>query len=163
MELTIRLAHPADHGAIRAVLTAAFGGPVEANLVECLRADRDAAIELVAEADGRVIGHILFSPIEAPFRALALAPLAVMPDRQRQGVGAALIASGHDRARREGWEAIFVLGDPAYYTRFGYSLEEATRFASPYSGPYFMALPLAPLPDAGGDLRYARAFSAAEE
>ena len=161
--MIIRAANGSDYRTIRALLDAAFAGSVEADLVERLRADGDAAIELVAEDEGRVVGHILFSPVQAPLRALALAPLGVDPVRQRRGVGSALVASGHDRAREQGWDAIFVLGDPAYYTRFGYSLEAAAKFASPYSGPHFMALPLSALPEVGGDVRHARAFSALEE
>jgi putative acetyltransferase len=159
----VRAAGPADHMAIREILLAAFQGPDEADLVEQLRADGDAAIELVAEQDKRIVGHILFSRVEAPFRALALAPVAVAPERQRQGVGSALIRAGHERARAHRCAAIFVLGDPAYYTRLGYSLEAAAPFTSPYSGSHFMALALAQLPATGGEIRYARAFSALEE
>ncbi|HUE79983.1 MAG TPA: N-acetyltransferase [Sphingomicrobium sp.] len=161
--MTVRAADRADHAAIRDLLRAAFAGPVEADLVERLRADGDTAIELIAEAGGRVAGHILFSPMQASFRALALAPLAVAPEMQRQGIGAALIGSGHDRARQQGWDAIFVLGDPGYYARFGYSLEAAAKVVSPYSGPHFMAFPLATLPPTGGDVRHARAFATLEE
>jgi putative acetyltransferase len=161
--MIIRAAEASDHSAIRTLLAAAFGGSVEAGLIEALRADGDVAVELVAEDEGLVVGHILFSPMQAPFRALALAPLAVAPGHQRAGVGSALVDAGHNQARAQGWEAIFVVGDPAYYTRFGYSLEAAARFASPYSGPHFLALPLTALPVSGGDLRHARAFSALEE
>ena len=161
--MTIRAAGPADHAAIREVLLTAFPGADEADLVEQLRADGDAAIELVAGDGGRIVGHILFSPVEAPFRALALAPVAVAPERHGQGIGSRLIDAGHAAAREQGWTAIFVVGDPGYYTRFGYSLEAAAKFDSPYSGPYFMALPLASLPATGGEVRHARAFAALEE
>ncbi len=158
--MIIRAATLADHAAIREVLLAAFPGPDEAELVERLRADGDAAIELVAELDGRVVGHILFSPVQAPFRALALAPVAVAPDEQRRGVGAALIEAGHALAREQGWKAIFVLGEPAYYRRFGYDAALAAGFSSPYAGDYFMALALqGPLPATQGEVIHARAFA----
>ena len=134
--MIVRPAEAGDHAAIRAVLLAAFPGTDEADLVEQLRADGDAPIELVGELDGRVVGHILFSPVKAPFRALALAPLAVAPDEQRGGIGSELIRAGHELARKQGWEAVFVLGDPAYYGRFGYDAELAAGFSSPYAGEY---------------------------
>ena len=158
--MIIRLAEDRDHAAIREILLAAFPGPDEANLVEALRRDDDAAIELVAEQQ-EPVGHILFSRMDAPLRALALAPVAVTPDRQGQGIGAALIEAGHQAARRQGWDAIFVVGDPAYYARFGYDLELAAGFDSPYAGPHFMVLPLAAsLPAQRGSLTYASAFAA---
>ena len=159
--MNIRAAGPADHAAVRAILLAAFPGPDEADLVERLRADGDSAIELVAERDGRIVGHVLFSPVEAPFRALALAPVAVAPDRQGEGIGSALIHAGHEAARRQGWDAIFVVGEPEYYRRFGYGAALAAGFASPYAGSYFMVLALrGPLPAGKGEVRHAAAFSA---
>ena len=77
--MNIRAAAPVDHSAIREVLLAAFRAPDEADLVEQLRADGDAAIEMVAEQDGLIVGHILFSPVQAPFRALALARSPLLP------------------------------------------------------------------------------------
>lgn len=161
--MNIRSAEPADHGAIREILLAAFPGPGEADLVEQLRADRDSAIELVADDDSGIVGHVLFSPVDAPVRALALAPVAVAPERQGQGIGSALIKAGHRRAREQGREAIFVLGNPGYYMRFSYSLEAAAKFRSPYSGSCFMVLALVSLPATARDVRHARAFSALEE
>lgn len=158
--MTIRPAEARDHPAIREVLLAAFPGPGEADLVESLRREGDTAIELVAERDGAVVGHILFSPMKAPFRALALGPLAVAPDRHRQGIGSALVKAGHAIARGQGWDAIFLLGDPAYYHRFGYDLALAAGFSSPYAGPHFMALALdGALPATTGAVHYARAFA----
>jgi putative acetyltransferase len=68
----------------------------------------------------------------------------VRPDRQRRGIGGALIRAGLDRARGEGWEAVIVLGDPAYYPRFGFSAAQACHLAAPFSGEAFMALALRP-------------------
>ena len=159
--MIIRAAEATDHPAIRDVLLAAFPSPDEARLVEQLRADGDAVIELAAAIGNRIVGHILFSPVDAPIRALALAPVAVAPDRQRRGIGSALIDAGHELAREQDWQAIFVVGEPEYYRRFGYDAALAAGFAGPYSGPHFMALALGgALPATTGEVRHARAFAA---
>lgn len=158
--MNIRPAEPRDHAGVGEVLLAAFPGPDEADLVGRLRADGEATIELVAEHDGRIVGHILFSPVDAPFRALSLAPLAVTPERQGDGIGSALIAAGHELACAQGWDAIFVVGEPDYYGRFGYDATLAAGFASSYASPYFMVLALAgDLPTRQGGVRHARAFA----
>lgn len=132
----------ADRTAIRQIVAAAFGGDIEADLVDALRTDGDSSISLVAEDEGAIIGHVLFSPMEAPFRALGLGPVAVLPARQRSGVGGALIRAGIEEARRQGWQGIFVLGEPAFYRRFGFDPALAAGFDCVYAGPYLMALPL---------------------
>ena len=158
--MIVRPAEPADHDAIRQVLLAAFPDATEADLVEQLRSGGHAEIELVAELDGAVVGHVLFSPMEAPFRALALAPVAVIPPRQRNGIGSALIEHGHDLARQGGWQAIFLVGEPEYYSRFGYSTDAAKPFGCAFAGPYFMMRPIEqPLPAASGEVRYAPPFA----
>jgi len=148
--------------AIGAVLEAAFGRADEARLVERLRADRALVLSLAAIEDDAVIGHVAFSAMRAPFRALGLGPVAVAPARQRSGVGRSLIGEGLARARAAGWEAVFVLGDPSYYRRFGFSVEDAAGFTSPYAGPHFMALALGGprLPASTGPVEYAPAFGA---
>lgn len=162
--MIVRDAQPTDFAAIRNLLAAAFGGVAEADLVEQLRCDGDASIELVAEDRGKIVGHILFSPVEAPMRALALAPVAVVPNCQHVGIGSALIEAGHALAREQGWQASFVLGEPGYYRRFGYDPVLAEPFISPYAGPYFMALELDPnVRLSGGAVGHARAFAALEE
>jgi len=158
---TIRPERPGDEAAIAGMVERAFGRPDEARLIERLRADGDVAISLIAEADGAIVAHVLLSRMDAPFRALGLAPVAVAPDRQQHGIGGALIRAALASARSDGWEAVFVLGEPAYYRRFGFSAELAAGFASPYAGPYLLALALAgPLPAAHGRIDYAPAFSA---
>lgn len=162
--MIVRPFETGDAPAVRTVLLAAFPTAAEAKLVEQLRADGDSAIELVAEIDGTIAGHILFSPVEAPFRALSLGPVAVLPTRQGEGIGSALIAAGHEVARDQGCDAVFVLGEPAYYRRFGYDPALASGFSSPYAGEYFMALALdGPLPATSGAIRHAPAFAAIEE
>jgi putative acetyltransferase len=141
----IRYAKAGDHEAIAGVLTAAFGRPDEARLVQRLRADEDTLFELVAEEDGEVAGHVLFSRLWADRFELygALAPLAVHPSRHRQGLGAKLVRSGVECAREFGCFGLLVLGDPAYYGRFGFSAAAAGEVASPYRGlAAFQALAL---------------------
>jgi len=159
--MTIRRERAGDLDAIGDVVARAFGRPDEARLVAQLRRDGDAAISLVAVDGEAVIGHVLLSPMVAPFRAVGLAPLSVLPDRQKQGIGAALINAAIAGARRDGWDAVFVLGDPAYCCRFGFRADLAAGFASPYAGPHFMVLPLAQaLPATTGAVDYAPAFRA---
>ena len=143
---------------MRAVVRAAFGQDDEADLVEALRRDRDAAIALVAERDGTIVGHVLFSPMREPERCLGLAPVSVTPGFQGQGIGSALIRAGIEQARRNGWRGIFVLGHADYYPRFGFSPEAARGFTSPFAGPHFMFLPLTDDAPREGGARYAAAF-----
>lgn len=158
--MQIRDALPADHPAIRAVVAVAFGQPDEARLVDRLRADGDALVELVAEADGAIVGHILFSPLGiGAGDGAALAPLAVAPAGQRRGVGGALVRAGLDRCRQLGVPAVVVLGHPDYYSRFGFDAALAASLAAPFSGPSLMAIELTPgALSAGGALAYAPAF-----
>jgi putative acetyltransferase len=160
----IRDAGPRDFPAIRAVTRHAFGRADEANLVEKLRSDGDVLFELVAATDIALEGHVLYSrlPIERgseTLQAAALAPVSVLPAFQRQGLGKALIEAGNARCAELGCSAIVVLGEPAYYLRFGFSAAAAESLQAPFSGPAFMALELTPgaLRD-GGRVRYAKAF-----
>jgi len=155
----IRNEELADRTAVRAIIEAAFAGPDEADLVDRLRDDGDCELSLVAVEGGRVVGHVLFSKMGAPFPALGLAPLAVAPDRQRSGIGSRLVRAGLERARSAGWRGVFVLGDPNYYRRFGFDAALASGFDSPYAGPHLMALALgSALPASGGKIEYAPAF-----
>jgi putative acetyltransferase len=141
----IRYAKASDHEAIAEVVEAAFGRRDEADLVARLRADEDVMFELVAEEDGEVCGHILFSRLWADRFELygALAPLAVHPSRHRQGLGSKLVRSGVECAREFGCFGLLVLGDPAYYGRFGFSAETAGEVIAPYRGlAAFQALAL---------------------
>jgi putative acetyltransferase len=169
-ELGIRAAMAADAKAVDALIRAAFAGTAfghqgEADLVRMIEADGDALVSLVAERGGDIVGHVLFSrmDVEADGDAVAaagLAPVSVAPDRQRRGVGAALIRAGLDVLREQGVAMSFVLGHDDYYPRFGYSPELAARFVSPFSGPHFMAMMLdsaAEWPQ-GGRADYAPAF-----
>ena len=162
----IRPAAPEHAAGIRAVHEAAFPTPVEADLVEALVRDGDAVVSLVAERQGGIVGHVLLSRMTVTadgqeLRALGLAPVGVLPGYQGGGIGAALIEGALGVARATGEEIVFLLGEPDYYRRFGFSAEAAAPFASPYAGPWFMALPLRPgfvAPEAG-EAAYAPAFS----
>jgi putative acetyltransferase len=159
----IRPASAGDRAAIHALVERAFGQPLEADLVDRLAADGDAVLELVAETDGRIVGHVLFSRLLVDgdgmlFPAVALAPLAVDPALQRAGIGSALVEEAHRRLATAGEELSVVLGDPAYYGRFGYRHERARLFASDYQGDALQALAWGAAP-ATGRLVYAAAFA----
>ena len=158
--LDIRPEAPADIAAIRAVNRAAFPGPNEAALVDLARARGKAALSLVAVNGGAVLGHVLFSPLslEAPRpradavpRGLGLGPVAVLPERQRTGIGSRLIRAGLDAARRQGYDYVVLLGDPAYYSRFGFRPARAFGLDGDYGdGDEFQAVELRPGALAGG-------------
>ncbi len=159
-----------DADAIRAVHLKAFPTAAEAELVDRLRADSDSEICLVAELAGDTVGHVMLSRMSVrgdgrAFRALGLGPIGVLPRAQGGGVGFDLIRGALAIAGTLGEEVVFVLGEPDYYRRFGFSAEAAAPFASPYAGPFFMALwlrPQAPSPVAG-TAAYAPAFGAPGE
>lgn len=168
--VVIRPTRTDDREAIDGVVRAAFAGTEfghqgEAELVRVVEVDGDVLLSLVAEKAEGIAGHVLFSRMTveadgAPLAAAGLAPVSVAPDLQGQGIGSALIRAGLAELRAQGVAISFVLGDPAYYMRFGYSSDLAARFASPFSGPYLMAMMLdshAEWPQ-GGQAHYAPAF-----
>lgn len=158
--LRIRDEEPKDAPAIHALVTAAFGQTLEADLVDRLRSDGDSVLSLVAIDANAIVGHVMFSRMTAPFAAVGLAPVSVSPSRQRHGVGRALIREGLRRLAAGPWQAVFVLGDPAYYQRFGFDAALAGGFTSPYAGPHLMALSLrGDLPVRTGRIDYAPAFA----
>lgn len=131
-----------EMAAIRAIHEAAFATPAEASLVEALLDADTTTISLMALCDGKPAGHILLSEIGAPIRAAALAPLAVLGTYREMGAGSALVRAALEKARELGFAAIFVLGDPAYYERFGFKAGLARGFDVPWKGRHFMALEL---------------------
>jgi putative acetyltransferase len=135
-------------------------------LIEALRDSEVAAIELVAFEGARIVGHILFSALDVAIdnravKALALAPMAVHPSHQRQGIGSALVRAGLEQAHADGWDAVIVLGHPRYYPRFGFTVAQTRHLEAPYSGDAFMALALRPgaLDGHRGRVVYPAAFS----
>jgi putative acetyltransferase len=138
---------PADAAAIRAVEEAAFGQPDEAGMVEASRAEGGAWIELVAEEDDEIVGHILMNrmTVTPPKLIAGLAPVAVAPSHQGHGIGDALCRAGIEAVRALGAEAVVLLGHPDYYPRFGFSAAAASGLESPYAGnAAFMAMALTP-------------------
>lgn len=149
MTIAIRPATGGDVAAIDALLRRSFPAPDEAMLVQRLCVDGDMVLTLVAddEDSGELAGVVVFSAmrVEAGDRlipAVALAPIAVAASHRRQGVAEALVQAGLDHLGAAGAAVCFVLGDPAYYGRFGFSADHAAGFSSPYAGEYFMAVPL---------------------
>lgn len=140
--LKIRHEAPGDRHQVRDLLVAAFGGSGEAGLVDRLRENGALTLSLVAELSGRIAGHCALSHLKSPERSLALAPVAVMPDLQRRGIGMKLVERALALAKERGCTLVFVLGDPTYYGRFGFSVEAARPFSSPLAGDHFMALRL---------------------
>ena len=152
----------ADKEAIYETVRSAFNQAMEADLVDELRMSGDSELSLIAEEDGKVIGHILFSRMQSPEGALGLAPVSVLPDQQGKGIGSALIQEGLARAKQAGWKAVFLLGEPDYYSRFGFTVEAALPFDTVYPVQYFVALELESggLPVSGGRAVYAQPFLA---
>jgi putative acetyltransferase len=163
--VSIRPESPADLDVIRAVNRIAFDSDEEPMLVDGLRDGGHVLVSFVAEVDQEVVGHILFTalPIETvdgTIHAAALAPLAVQPEYQNQGIGSALVMAGLGRCRELALDAVVVLGHPNYYPRFGFSAELAENLRAPFEGEAFMALDLRPgiLDGCDGMVRYAPPF-----
>jgi putative acetyltransferase len=168
MSVEIRAAEAGDAAGIRAVHLAAFPAPVEADLVEQIHADGDVVLSLVAVEGRGIVGHLLIGRMTAEgdgrsYRAVGLAPVGVLPARQKRGIGSALVRDAVERLRAAGEEIVFLVGEPQYYRRFGFDAATAAPFASPYAGDYFMALALGEveLPRAGR-ADYAPAFAGLE-
>src|SRR5262249_54695845 len=156
--LIIRNETARDYDAVSKLLLLAFGEDSPGGLANDLRQSGDAVLSMVAEHEGKIAGHLLFSRIEAPLRALTLAPLGVRPELQKRGIGSALIRHGLERVGKEGWDAVFVLGSPAYYRRFGFDPALARNYDNPYNGPAFMALLLHGAAPRTGHLVFPSAF-----
>ncbi|MFO1101595.1 MAG: N-acetyltransferase [Methylocystis sp.] len=148
-----------DYPAISELLAAAFERSGEAELVEALRKDGDLVLGCVAAIDGLIVGYAALSRMKATFPALGLGPVAVAAASRRKGVASALLRWSLTQAQNDKWRAIFVLGDGAFYSRFGFRPELAAGFGSPYAGPHFMALALnGALATTDGRVDYAPAF-----
>src|SRR5690349_16186753 len=119
MDITVRNEEEKDMEQVRAIARAAFPGDAESRLVDALRANGKAIISLVAAKGEEVLGHILFSPVtttpSSDARGIGLAPVAVRPDAQSQGIGSKLITEGLRLCKELGFEYCVVLGSPEYY------------------------------------------------
>jgi len=123
--LTVRPQTPGDAAAIRRVNEAAFGGTVEADLVEKIHSRQAFTLSLVATGEDGVVGHILFSLVtieseSLSFTAVSLGPMAVLPAHQGRGIGSQLVRAGLEECQRLGHEIVVVLGHPDYYPRFDF-------------------------------------------
>ena len=140
MKAHIRPETKGDIRKIWQVNASAFDTEAEANLVDNLRKCGIPLISLVAEANKKLIGHILFSPItlsgtKADVKFAGLAPMSVLPDHQKQGIGAALIQEGLKRCTSSGYKAVVVLGHPDYYPKFGFLPSSGFGIKSEYDVP----------------------------
>ncbi len=170
MQWIVRAESESDHDAIDRVHRLAFGQANEGRLVRAPRCFPEFVpdLSLVAEAERAIVGHILFTPIHIrestlAIPALALAPMAVLPDWQRRGVGSSLVKDGIDRCRRLGHAWIIVLGHSEYYPRFGFVPASGFGIRAPFpvSDDAFMAMALQPhaFAECAGVVEYPPAFS----
>ena len=166
--IRVRTERPEDARTVWTVHEAAFGRPDEARLVARLRQEARPCVSLVAERGGRAIGHVFFSPVViegdgAATAAGGLAPVGVLPAEQRRGAGGVLIRTGLAAARDLGWALVFVLGNPAYYGRFGFTLAapHGLHYESHSFDVAFQVQELTPgaLGGARGWVRYHAAFA----
>jgi putative acetyltransferase len=164
--VSIRDETESDRDAVRALNESAFETTAEARLVDALREQAAPLVSLVAEQDGAIVGHILFTPVtlfgHEDRKIMGLAPMAVAPARQRLGIGSALVRAGLERCRALGAGAAVVLGHPAFYPRFGFVPSIQFGIDCEYDVPedVFMVTELEPsfLRGASGRIRYHRAF-----
>lgn len=149
MSVVIREERPEDIEAVRQVNRLAFGQDVEGSIVDTLRSKGAVLLSLVATVEGRVVGHILYSPITVGdrFEGAALGPVSVIPEKQRQGIGGKLIDAGNRRIKDAGYPFIIVLGHPEYYPRFGFKPASTFGVTCQWDVPdnAFMVLPLDPV------------------
>ena len=165
--MLIRAEKENDRDAVYAVNSSAFETPSEANLVGALLEQAQPVVSLVAEDNGEVVGHIMFSPVALSgypdLKVMGLAPMAVAPEHHRKGIGSALVRAGLEQCEQLGFAAVVVLGHPEYYPRFGFSPSFRFGIDSEYEVPedVFMAMELQPgaLSGKTGRVKYHAAFS----
>jgi putative acetyltransferase len=154
-----------ERSAIHIINKTAFGSQHEADLVDELRTEGVVLVSLVAEIHERIVGHILFSRMSiettgGPVPAAALAPMAVLPEHQRRGIGGQLIRHGLNLLRERDEQIVIVVGHPNYYPRFGFSSQKTLSLKGPFPKDAFMAMELSPgaLEGVRGAVRYPAAF-----
>ena len=138
--INIRPEEIKDIDGIRYVNEQAFGQKKEAELVDNLRNNKAITLSMVAEVEGQVVGHILFSPVtiepdNPSFNAVTLAPLAVLTSYQRRSIGSKLVRAGLEECRLLGHDLVFVVGHPEYYPRFGFVQAKPKGFDCEFEVP----------------------------
>ena len=141
--MKMRREQESDVDQITEIHNQAFNGMDEGKIVKNLRENKNLTISLVCEIDGKVVGHIAYSPIRnknGEIIGIGLAPIGVLPSFQNQGIGSRLIEQGNKQAFDLGFKKIFVLGDPQYYSRFGFVLAKNYNYYCEYDpeGDHFM-------------------------
>ncbi len=158
--ITIRDATPADRTPILDLTARAFGQLDEVEIIEKLERDGDIMLEIVAERDGKIVGHIIFYPVGVfgKLSAVGLGPMCVDPWMKREKIGTALVTRGLDVVKAAGAPLVFVLGHDWFYPRFGFTVEATKEFETPYKGPHFFALRFRFGPPMSGRLIFPDAF-----
>ena len=165
MLIEIREERPGDVAAIRDLNKRAFGQDQEGNIVDALRSNGAALLSLVATRKGRVVGHIMYSPLSVggEVTGAALGPMAVLPEYQRQGIGSELVEAGNRKLQDAGCPFIIVLGHANYYPRFGFRLASTHGIKCEWEVPddVFMLLVLdqAKMQGVSGSAKYRHEFS----
>jgi putative acetyltransferase len=170
MEINIRKEQTTDFDQVRLINDKAFKQEAEGILIDKLRATGAFIpdLSLVAESNGQVIGHILFTHIKVVkgakvAKSLALAPMSVLPEYQGQGIGSKLVKKGLERAKELGYASVIVLGHEHYYPKFGFQKASQWNISAPFPVPdaAFMAIALknGGLDEVEGVVEYARPFS----
>ena len=162
--ISLRLEEPRDHAAIHVVTEAAFrdmphSDGDEADLVGKLRSDGDLALSLVAEDGEQIVGHIAFSPVaisDGTENWFGLGPISVLPELHKQGIGSRLMRRGMADIRQMGARGVILLGDPAYYSRFGFAHDPQLSYPGPPAEYFQYLLIEGEMPQ--GEVRYAPAF-----
>jgi len=172
MDITIRKEEENDYNKVYEVNWLAFQQENESKLIEKIRKGENFVPELslVAEIDGEIVGHILFSRIkivrDSIFESLSLAPMAVIPEFQKQGIGTKLIKKGIEKAKELGFDSIIVLGHEEYYPKFGFARASNWSIKCPFEVPdeAFMAIELTEkaFEDKAGTVRYPDEFMEVE-
>jgi predicted N-acetyltransferase YhbS len=169
MKTSIRHEKSSDYPGIKKVNDLAFGQSNEGILIEKLRENSSfiKELSLIAELDGKIIGHILFFPIwiregQNEYQSLALAPMSVIPEYQKKGIGSQLIFKGLETSRDLGFKSVIVLGHEFYYPKFGFAPASQWAIKAPFDVPdeVFMALELVPdgLKGISGKVQYPKEF-----
>lgn len=162
--MLIRPEQIGDLPRIRAALCACFPTDAEARLVDLLRDAGRLSVSLVAETDGAIVGHVAFSPVTTVGGAIGvgLGPVAVLESHRRRGIGGRLIVDGLNACRAVGFDWAVVLGDPAYYGRFGFRPAVDFGLVDEYGGGrafQVMELSAGRIPIGAGLVRYALEFA----